>query len=158
MRKQRADEAGMQDSTWHKFLASDSGAVSVDWTVLTAAVAGMALAATAVIEEGISTLASDLEAQLRTQQVSDAFVVFNSSHFNALYDAGIIDETGAESMFSIANAMTNAAILNGIEDGILAYNDGLMSDEEVALLVAMASVGVQRNIISNDEVNLVSTY
>lgn len=148
----------MQVTSWHKFLTSESGAVSVDWTVLTAAVAGMALAATAVIEDGISTLASDLEAQLRTQQVSDAFVVFNSSHFNALYDAGMIDEQGAQSLFDIANAMTNAAILNGIEDGILAYNDGNLSDEDVALLVAMASVGVQRNIITNDEVNLISTY
>ncbi len=148
----------MQVTNWHKFLTSDSGAVSVDWVVLTAAVAGMALAATAVIEDGISTLASDLEAQLRTQQVSDAFVVFTSSHFDALYDAGVIDETGAESLFAIANAMTNAEILNGIEDGILAYNDGALSDEDVALLVAMASVGIQRNIISNDDVNLVSTY
>ncbi|WP_432675948.1 hypothetical protein [Nioella aestuarii] len=148
----------MQDSRWHKFLRSESGGVSVDWTVLTAAVAGMALAATAVIEDGISTLASNLEAELRTQQVSDAFVVFTSAHFNALYDQGLIDEAGAESLFEFANAMTNAEILNGVEDGILAFNDGLMSDQEVALLVAMASVGLQRNIISSDEVNLVSTY
>lgn len=147
----------MQDTTWHKFLRSDSGAVSVDWTVLTAAVAGMALAATAVIEDGISTLASDLEAQLRTQQVSDAFVTFNASHFNALYDAGMIDVQGAEDLFALANAMTNAEILNGIEGGILAYNDGHLSDYETAMLVAMASVGIQRNIITNDEVNLIST-
>ena len=158
MRKQRADEARMQDTSWHKFLASESGAISVDWTVLTAAVAGMALAATAVIEDGISTLASNLEAELRTQQVSDAFVQFNSSHFNALYDAGMIDEASAQSLFDIANQMTNAEILNGLESGILAYNDGTMTDEEVAMLVAMASVGVQRNIISSDDVNLVSTY
>jgi len=148
----------MQDSNWHKFLSSESGAISVDWVVLTAAVAGMALAATAVIEEGISDLASDLEAELRSQQISDAFVVFTSAHFNALYDAGLIDEDGAEAMFDIANAMTNAAIIGGLEDGILAYNDGDLSDEDIALLVAMASVGVQRNIISNDDVNLVSTY
>lgn len=148
----------MQVSNWHKFIVSDSGAVTVDWVVLTAAVAGMALAATAVIEEGISDLASDLEAQLRTQQVSDAFVVFTSSHFDALYDAGVIDAEGAESLFTLANAMTNADILSGIEDGILAYNDGTLTNEEIAMLVAMASVGVQRNIISNDEMNLVSTY
>jgi hypothetical protein len=147
----------MQHESWHIFLTSESGAVSVDWTVLTAAVAGMALAATALIEDGISSLASDLEAQLRTQQVSDAFVVFHSAHFNALYDASVIDEAGAESMFNIANNMTNAAILTGVEDGLLAYNDGNMSDEDIALLVAMASVGVQRNIISTDDVSLIST-
>lgn len=148
----------MQDSIWHNFLRSESGAISVDWVVLTAAVAGMALAATTVIEEGISDLASDLEAELRTQQVSDAFVVFNSSHFNALYDQGMIDEDGAAALFAIANEMTNAAIINGLEDGILAYHDGQLSDMEVAQLVAMASVGIQRNIISNDDVNLIPTY
>ncbi len=147
----------MRESSFNKFLRSEGGSVSVDWVVLTAAVAGMALAATAVIEEGIGTLASDLEAQLRTQQVSDAFVQFYSAHFNALYDAGIVTENDAEALFAIANGMTNAAILSGLEDGIMAYNDNQLSDEEIAMLVAMASVGVQRNIISSDDIGLIST-
>lgn len=147
----------MRESSIIKFLRSEGGSVSVDWVVLTAAVAGMALAATAVIEEGIGTLASDLEAQLRTQQVSDAFVQFYSAHFNALYDAGIVTEGDAEALFAIANEMTNAAILSGLEDGIMAYNDNQLSDEEIAMLVAMASVGVQRNIISSDDIGLIST-
>ena len=147
----------MRESSINKFLRSEGGSVSVDWVVLTAAVAGMALAATAVIEEGIGTLASDLEAQLRTQQVSDAFVQFYSAHFNALYDVGIVTENDAEALFAIANGMTNAAILSGLEDGIMAYNDNQLSDEEIAMLVAMASVGVQRNIISSDDIGLIST-
>jgi len=148
----------MNTSRIHRFLRSESGAISVDWVVLTAATAGMALAATAVLEDGISTLASDLEAQLRSQQVSDAFVVFISSHFDALYDAGIVSEEAAELLFLAANDMTNAEIISGLEDGILAYNDGSLSDQEIAELVAMASVAVQRNIIEAEEVELVSTY
>lgn len=148
----------MRDSSFHKFLRSESGAISVDWVVLTAATAGMALAATAVIEDGISTLASNLEAQLRTQQVSDAFVVFISAHFNALYDAGITTETAAEAMFNLANEMTNAEILTALESGVLAYTDGLLTNEEVAMLVAMASVADQRNIIDAESLQLVSTY
>ncbi len=148
----------MITSNFMKFLRSESGAITVDWVVLTAAVTGMALAATAVVEGGISDLASDLEAQLRTQQVSDAFVTFTSTHFDALYDAGIVTEEVAEGLFDTANNMTNAELLTALEDGILAYNDGGLSDNEIAELVAMASVAVQRNIIDADDVGLVSTY
>ncbi len=148
----------MQTSQLHEFLRSDSGAVTVDWVVLTAAVTGMALAATSVLDEGIGTLASNLDAQLRSQQVSDAFVQFNSSHFNALYDAGITTEAAAASFFTTANQMTNAEILSGLQDGLLAYNDGQLTNDEIALLAAMASVGVQRNIVTAAEVPLVSTY
>lgn len=148
----------MNVSRFHRFLRCESGAITVDWVVLTAATAGMALAATGVIEDGIATLASNLDAELRAQQISDAFVVFQSSHFDALYDAGMITEPDAEAMFMVANEMTNAEIMSGLTDGLLAYNDGTLTDAEVAQLVAMASVGVQRNIISPEDVNLISTY
>lgn len=144
-------------SNFRQFLTSESGAITVDWVVLTAAVCGMALAATALVETGIEDLASDLEAQLRTQQVSDAFVQFNSSHFDALYDLGMVTEANAEIYFDIANEMTNAEILTALEEGILDYNDGNLSDAEVAQLVALASVAYQRNII-DDSYGLVSTY
>jgi hypothetical protein len=135
-------------SNFRQFLSSDSGAITVDWVVLTAAVTGMALAATAVVEGGIANLASDLEAQLRTQQVSDAFVQFRSADFNALYDLGMVTEANAEIYFGIANDMTNAEILTALEDGLLQFNDGNLTDAEIAELVAVASVAVQRNIIS----------
>jgi hypothetical protein len=139
-------------SNFRQFLSSESGAITVDWVVLTAAVTGMALAATAVVEGGIANLASDLEAQLRTQQVSDAFVQFRSSDFNALYDLGMVTEANAEVYFGIANEMTNAEILTALETGLLQFNDGLLTDAEIAELVAVASVAVQRNIISADTI------
>ncbi|WP_071675346.1 hypothetical protein [Nioella nitratireducens] len=148
----------MHTSQLHRFLVSEQGAVTVDWVVLTAAVTGMALAATSVLDEGIGTLASNLDAQLRSQQVSDAFVQFNSSHFNALYDAGIVTEADAQGFFDTANQMTNATILSGLQDGLLAYNDGTLSDADVAMLAAMASVGIQRNIVTAAEVPLVTAY
>lgn len=144
-------------NNFRQFLNSESGAVTVDWVVLTAAVTGMALAATAVVEGGIESLASDLEAQLRTQQVSDAFVFFNSSHFNPLYDAGIVTEENAEAYFDIANVMTNAEILTALESGLLDYTDGNLSDAEIAQLVAVASVAVQRNIIDEGNVDTLMT-
>ena len=71
--KRQAEASQMRESSINKFLRSEGGSVSVDWVVLTAAVAGMALAATAVIEEGIGTLASDLE-EIRISQVVGCYV------------------------------------------------------------------------------------
>ena len=139
-------------SNFRQFLSSESGAITVDWVVLTAAVTGMALAATAIVETGIADLASDLEAQLRTQQVSDAFVQFNSSDFNDLYDLGMVTEANAEIYFNLANDMTNAEILTALEDGLLQFNDGNLSDAEIVELYAIASVAIQRNIVSGDSV------
>lgn len=145
-------------SNFRQFLNSESGAITVDWVVLTAAVTGMALAATAVVETGIADLASDLEAQLRTQQVSDAFVQFDSSFFNALYDLGMVTEANAEVYFNIANEMTNAEILTALEQGLLDLNDGNLSDPEIAQLVAVASVAVQRNIVDENSISLAMTF
>tara|TARA_R110002074_G_scaffold366808_1_gene540787 strand:- start:63 stop:509 length:447 start_codon:yes stop_codon:yes gene_type:complete len=145
-------------SNFRQFLNSESGAITVDWVVLTAAVTGMALAATAVVETGIADLASDLEAQLRTQQVSDAFVQFDSSFFNDLYDLGMVTEANAEVFFDLANDMTNAEILNALEQGLLDLNDGNLSDAEIAQLVAVASVAIQRNIIDEGSISLAMTY
>ncbi len=141
-----------------QFLRSESGAITVDWVVLTAAVSGMAIAATTVVEGGLDNLASTLEAELRTQQVSDAFVTFDSSHFDELYDLGLTTEEQAEDFFDLANEMTNAELLDALEQGILDYNDNLLSDAEVAELVAIASVAVQRNIIDSGSVGMVATY
>jgi Flp pilus assembly pilin Flp len=43
------------------FVASEDGAVTVDWVVLTAAVVGLALAAVAAVRGGVSTLAGNIK-------------------------------------------------------------------------------------------------
>lgn len=59
---------------FQQFLRQDSGAVTVDWTVLTAGLVGMGLAATAVISGGVEDLARDIDAQLREIEISDSFL------------------------------------------------------------------------------------
>jgi hypothetical protein len=134
-----------------KFLQSESGAVTVDWVVLTAAAAGLAIAATSVVSGGLESLAADLEEQLRTQQISDSFVQFRSSDFDVLYDAGTLTEEQATASFAIANEMDNAEILSGLEALILKSVDGTITNDEEAAMYAMASVAVQRNIIDASE-------
>ena len=138
-------------SSLTKFLQSESGAVTVDWVVLTAAAAGLAIAATSVVSGGLESLAADLEEQLRTQQISDSFVQFRSSDFDVLYDAGTLTEEQATASFAIANEMDNAKILSGLEALILKSVDGTDTNDEEAAMYAMASVAVQRNIIDASE-------
>lgn len=135
---------------FHSFLVDDeSGAVTVDWVMLSAAAVALSLAATDVVREGLSNLTSDIEAQLRSQQISDAFVNFTSSHFDPLYDTGAATENQAETAFDLANEMTNAEILTALETGIPEMEAGTLSDTELTELYAAASVAHQRNIVDD---------
>jgi hypothetical protein len=49
------------------FFASESGAVTVDWVVLTGAMVGVGIAAAAAVSTGVTGLTDDLAANLGAQ-------------------------------------------------------------------------------------------
>ena len=49
------------------FLNSESGAVTVDWVVLTAAIVGLGLAVMAVVSAGVEDLSGDIRTQLESE-------------------------------------------------------------------------------------------
>jgi len=51
-------------ATLKSFAASESGAVTVDWVVLTAALVGLGLAVMAVVSGGIEDLSTDINTSL----------------------------------------------------------------------------------------------
>ena len=53
-----------------KFLRSESGAVTVDWVVMTAAVAGLGLASTTAVRTGTNSLGSDINTSLTDASVA----------------------------------------------------------------------------------------
>ena len=53
------------------FLTDDSGAITVDWVVLTAALCGLAIAVTALISAGARTPTKALNSTLSTDVVGD---------------------------------------------------------------------------------------
>jgi hypothetical protein len=55
------------------FLNSESGAVTVDWVVLTAAIVGLGLAVMAVVSAGVQDLSGDIQTQLETGHITTAF-------------------------------------------------------------------------------------
>ena len=55
------------------FAKSESGAVTVDWVVLTAAIVGLGLAVMAVVSAGVQDLSGDINTQLTGQAITTSF-------------------------------------------------------------------------------------
>ena len=55
------------------FAADESGAVTVDWVVLTAAIVGLGLAVMTVVKDGTSVLTYKIGDQLSNQTISTTF-------------------------------------------------------------------------------------
>lgn len=59
--------------TVNTFWREESGAVTVDWVVMTAAVVGLGLATTVVVSGGVENLSMGVDEQLRSDHISDSF-------------------------------------------------------------------------------------
>lgn len=55
------------------FKNDESGAVTVDWVVLTAAIVGLGIAVLAAVSDGVENLSDDIDTQLSGQGVSTTF-------------------------------------------------------------------------------------
>lgn len=55
------------------FAQDESGAVTVDWVVLTAAIVGLGIATYGVVSGGIKSLSGDVDTHLRTDWIDTAF-------------------------------------------------------------------------------------
>lgn len=55
------------------FATNESGAVTVDWVVLTAALVGLGLAVMAVVSGGVQDLSQDMDTQLVGQGIDTTF-------------------------------------------------------------------------------------
>ncbi|WP_425092713.1 pilus assembly protein [Tropicimonas sp. S265A] len=55
------------------FIDQEDGAVTVDWVVLTAAIVGLAVAVYGVISQGVQDLSTDIDTQLKTDQIKTTF-------------------------------------------------------------------------------------
>ena len=55
------------------FVADESGAVTVDWVVLTAAIVGLGVAVLASVSNGVEDMSGDVEDKLLAQRISTTF-------------------------------------------------------------------------------------
>lgn len=74
------------------FANSESGAVTVDWVVLTAALVGLGLATMSVVSGGVQDASDDVDSQLSGQRIFTSFVAMNHTRF---YDATVAKHAAA---------------------------------------------------------------
>lgn len=137
------------------FLSDECGAVTVDWTVLAAAVVGLSLATAAELNGTLDAVFSRVDHELRSQQMSDDFVQFTSAHFEPLYAQGTLDPETAQALFASADTMLNEDLITMLEWGIAQLQAGTMPQADIAALFAAASVAYQRNVVPD---NILHTY
>lgn len=130
------------------FLRNDQGAVTVDWTVLSAAAVSMALATVTVLEDGLEGLVSRIDSELRSQQLSDGFVTYQSGDFEPLIAEGSMTIEDGAVIFDTVNQLMNSEILAALELGIEMMEAGTLPQQDFPTLVALASVARQRDIAS----------
>jgi len=58
---------------FEKFAADESGAVTVDWVVLTAAIVGLGIAVLLSVSAGVEDMSGDVEDKLFAQRISTTF-------------------------------------------------------------------------------------
>ena len=56
-----------------KFASDETGAVTVDWIVLTAAIMGVVLAVMASVSDGLEDLSGDVDSEMSRQGISTTF-------------------------------------------------------------------------------------
>lgn len=139
----------MITTSLRRFASDDSGAVTVDWTVLSSAAVAMSLATVGVLNGGIQGMISRADAELRDQQMSDNYIGFTSAHFEPIYAANLATAEIAENLFNAANALMNHELLTALQQGIEDLEAGLLTQEDLVGLMALASVAQQRNIIDD---------
>ena len=58
---------------FNAFLEDESGAVTVDWVVLTAAIVGLGLAVLTQVRSGVKDLTNDIKKELTAQVITKTF-------------------------------------------------------------------------------------
>lgn len=137
------------DLFFRHFIRNEDGVITVDYTVISAAAVGIALAATAVLTGGIEFITSRIDEELRERQLNDTYIAFESAHFEALYAANLVTEAEAAELWNAANSTMNQNLIDQLEEGITKIQDGTITQEEMGALFAAASVAYQRNIIDD---------
>ncbi|MEJ6388906.1 hypothetical protein [Gymnodinialimonas ulvae] len=130
-----------------RFSRTESGAITVDWTVLAAAMTAMCLATAALMNDNFNMLGGMMDAELRDRQMQDDWVEFYASHFEAALETGYITEDQAQAMHDLAASMSTNNLRDQLEAGITALENGTITTDELVELVAIASVAQQLNLV-----------
>lgn len=118
----------------YKFLISDSGAVTVDWTVLAAAVVGLGVASVAAVRTGVGSLGSDISQSLSGASVFlpthfvQGVTMVQGGFFNLVLSVG---PGGMRDGASFTTAAGEIGLAEGTPDPVSMRNAGGLSEGDV---------------------------
>lgn len=113
------------------FLLSDDGAVTVDWTVLAAAIVGLGIATVAAVRTGVVSLGGDIDTALTSASIASlgtlgsgvaasAWTLLNVSQ--AQYDSWLADFTNADEAWIQSQFDWHLSDFESMSDFEQAYN------------------------------------
>lgn len=91
------------------FWGDQSGAITVDWTVLAAAVVGLGVASVGAVRSGVGSLGSDVETSLNSASVVSLGELGGSGA--QAYALRLIDQASLDSILSHLRTLDNATLL-----------------------------------------------
>lgn len=99
------------------FLADETGAVTVDWVVLSAGLVGLGLATMAVVSTGVQDTSGDIGAQLEQTVV---YTTFQQRSHSAFYEAFLAEAAVSASVADgAASFASKMAAFEGFDDAAL---------------------------------------
>lgn len=131
------------------FFTSDSGAVTVDWVVLSAGLVGLGLATMAVVGTGVQDTSGDIEDQLTTNEIISstftpetpvvAYTPYNLQVYDNVYNNTLQNRTDAADFNSAYSAAIGYSIERVTENN--QADAQLALDELFAMEAAAATAG-----------------
>lgn len=130
----------------HPFLCAESGAVTVDWVVLTAAITGLGLASAAAVRSGTVALGDDVETSLSSASVApldrlgdDGYFSPDDYHFLPQNTAWWNDQWQSFTSYSDASLLSSITWTAGMAEGATQSGDSGHAAHRVNYLrIAMA--------------------
>lgn len=133
-----------------RFARDESGAITVDWMMISCAAVGFALATAAYFTDINAFLATNMNNELEGNDLSDGVPAYLAEHFQPLVDEGVVTPEAAVELYDAAHEMMNYEIITQLEQGIEQIEAGTLTEQELSELVAVASVADERDLASEE--------
>ncbi|MFO6465623.1 hypothetical protein ACK8OR_14610 [Jannaschia sp. KMU-145] len=138
------------------FLSDDSGAVTVDWVVLTAALVGLGLAVMGVVSTGVQDISGDIDGQLKSDDIIQVAFTDGAASFEAAAAAlGLDPSAEISGMTNLTNEQIGTAVASTA--GAAAMSQAALDDFGAAYAAFESGTGWETTTSSTDPVSGVVT-
>lgn len=129
------------------FLQNESGAVTVDWVVLTAALVGLGLAVMGVVSGGIEDLSGDVDTQLRADDIistsfaaaATGYAAFDQVLYDGQYSGLMSRVNGVDGEYSFDEGFVLAQYSSNAGSAAQELANGNQAAAQYSLDLAVAS-------------------